>query len=148
MRDIRRYYVPDSIVFITSVIKNRQPLLLSPVFLCTFWLTVERVQNIHPFDLIAHVILPDHFHWLIRPRNKDGNFSSIMHSFKRNFTVNIKKVLKIETSLRFWQPGFWDHIIRSEKDPGNHIEYIHWNPVKHGYVERPEDWPHSSFQSS
>jgi len=145
MSNIRRYYVPDSIIFITTVTRNRKPLLTSPDYLRTFWHTLERVQNIHPFDLIAYVILPDHFHWLIRPRNEDCNFSSIMHSFKRNFTVNVKKTIGYRRSMRLWQPGFWDHVIQSEKDFRNHIAYIHWNPVKHGYVEQPEQWPHSSY---
>ena len=145
MSNIRRFYVPDSIVFITTVTKNQQPLLISPDYLRTFWFTVERVQNIHPFDLIAYVILPDHFHWLIRPRNELSNFSSIMHSFKRNFTVNVKKILGNKKSVRFSQSGFWDHVIQSENDFKNHLTYIHWNPVKHGYVEEPEEWPHSSY---
>ena len=147
MSNIRRYYVPDSIVFITAVTKYRQPLLLSPDYLRTFWLTVECVQNIHPFTLIAYVILPDHFHWLIRPRNEVCNFSSIMHSIKRNFTVNVKKTIRYEKPLRFWQPSFWDHVIQSEKDFKNHVTYIHCNPIKHGYVEQPEEWPHSSYLS-
>lgn len=47
--------------------------------------------------------------------------------------------------MNFWQMRFWDHIIRDEVDLQRHLDYIHYNPVKHGWVAKPEDWPHSSF---
>jgi putative transposase len=145
MSQIRRYYIPETLVFITVVTKDRRPMILMDEYLAVFWLTVKRVREMHPFEIFAHVILPDHFHWLIQPTMKDGNFSTIMHSFKRNYTINLKKALGINKPARFWQTGFWDHKIRSEKDFVNHINYIHWNPVHHGFVNKPEDWSHSSY---
>lgn len=49
--------------------------------------------------------------------------------------------------MKFWQKRFWDHIIRDECDFERHLDYIHYNPVKHGLVTKPEDWPHTSFTS-
>ena len=100
---------------------------------------------IHPFNLLAYVILPDHFHWLMRVNDSKGDFSSILHSFKRNFTLNYKKARDIQTPISFWQARFWDHIIRDEIDLKQHFDYIHWNPVKHGYVFQPDAWQESTY---
>lgn len=45
----------------------------------------------------------------------------------------------------FWQRRFWEHLIRDEADYRRHVDYIHWNPVKHGLVQRAVDWPYSTF---
>ena len=47
--------------------------------------------------------------------------------------------------MRFWQRRYWDHIIRNEDDFGRHLDYIHYNPVKHRYVSKPEEWSNSSY---
>jgi len=47
-----------------------------------------------------------------------------------------------------WQRRFWEHFLRDEEDWRRHIDYIHYNPVKHGYVQNPADWPHGSFQKA
>ena len=69
-----------------------------------------------------------------------------MHSVKRNFTQNYKQLHDVQTSISIWQRGFWDHVIRDERDLGIHLDYIHWNSIKHGYVNKPEDWPYSSYK--
>jgi putative transposase len=97
--------------------------------------------------LIAYVIMPDHFHWLIKLPQESPNFSKILLSFKGNFTYQYKKIHNIPTSLNLWQRRFWDHIIRDEKDLIIHLDYVHWNPVKHGLVTEPEQWSQSSFKT-
>jgi putative transposase len=81
----------------------------------------------------------------MRVDNSKGHFSTVMHSLKRNFTMNYKKFHSISSSFTVWQKRFWDHVIRDEYDLNRHLDYIHWNPVKHGFVDHPEDWPQSSF---
>ncbi|MFO7740806.1 MAG: transposase, partial [Anaerolineae bacterium] len=145
MPSFRRYYIPDAIVFITAVTHHRKPYLACDDDLDLFWDTLRRVQHIHPFHLLAYVILPDHFHWLIQIEDESGNFSKVLHSAKRNYTLNFKKAHGITTPLSVWQSRFWDHVIRDEHDLNNHFDYIHWNPVKHGYAEHPESWSQSTF---
>lgn len=145
MPDFRRYYVPDAIVFITGVTHDRVPYLGLEDNIELFWETLRRVQKIHPFRLVAYVILPDHFHWLMRIEDDCGDFSKVLHSIKRNYTLNYKKARHISGPLNLWQKRFWDHIIRDERDLNNHFDYIHWNPIKHGHVERPENWMHSTY---
>lgn len=94
--------------------------------------------------MIAFVFLPDHFHLLIKPTGA-SNFSKIMQALKGNFTKEYKDLVGVTGSMKFWQKRFADHIIRDEDDLAHHIHYIHYNPVKHGLVSRPEDWPDSSF---
>lgn len=68
-----------------------------------------------------------------------------MHSLKPSFTKAYKRAIGFTGRMNFWQMRFWDHIIRDEVDLQRHLDYIHYNPVKHGWVAKPEDWPHSSF---
>ena len=145
MPNFRRYYIPNAIVFITCVTQDRAPFLRAEADIKLFSETLRNVQQIHPFRLLAYVILPDHFHWLMRVEKESGNFSDILQSIKRNFTLNYKDAHPIPTPMKLWQSRFWDHIIRDEKDLERHFDYIHWNPVKHGYIHYPEDWLHSTY---
>ena len=142
--NFRRYYVPDAIVFITQVVQDRKPVFRDEIYLELLLSTLRRVKELRPFAMLGYVFLPDHFHLLIRPIG-DSNFSQIMHSLKPNFTKAYKQTIGFTGSLRFWQKRFWDHVIRDETDLQRHLDYIHYNPVKHGLVIKPEDWAHSSF---
>ena len=146
MPNFRRYYLPNAVIFITCVTHNRIPFLRDEANFQLFWETLRRIQEIHPFDLLAFVIMPDHFHWLVSLPEETPNFSKIMQSIKWNFTINYKKAHNISSPVTLWQSRFWDHIIRDEHDLQNHIDYIHWNPVKHGFVRYPEEWGQSSFE--
>ncbi len=146
MPNFKRYYIPNAVVFITGVTRDRIFYLEADDDIKLFWETLRQVQKIHPFHLMAYVILPDHFHWLMRVVDESGDFSTVLHSIKRNYTFNFKKAHGVTAALSLWQERFWDHIIRDEHDLNNHFDYIHWNPVKHGYVQRPEGWPHSTYK--
>ena len=147
MINIRRYYLPNSIVFITCVTAKRNPLFNSNENIALFLDTVENVRKIHPFKLLAWVILPDHFHWLISLNDSNANFSTIIGSLKGNFTYQYKQLNHITHPLILWQRRFWDHIIRNENDLAIHLDYIHWNPVKHQLVADPLLWKYSSLET-
>jgi putative transposase len=142
--NIRRYYIPDAIVFLTQVVDGRTPVFQETRCIELLRAVLHTVKALHPFAMVGYVFLPDHFHLLIRPTGS-STFSDIMHSLKPNFTKEYKRLLGINGSMKLWQKGFWDHIIRNEHDLQRHLDYIHYNPVRHQYVQRPEDWPHSSF---
>ena len=143
MRGVHRFFIPDSIVFITSVTRNRIPFFTKKANRELFYSTIENSHEIHHFELLAQVLLPDHFHWLLKIENSD--FSLTIKTVKGNFTRNFKGQNDITESLSLWQSRYWDHIIRNERDLVNHLDYIHWNPVKHGYVKDPMEWQSSSF---
>lgn len=111
----------------------------------------KAAQQRHPFTLEAIVILPDHLHCLMRLPPGDDCYpvrwqqikAGFSRCIKRNESISKSRVRKGERGI--WQRRYWEHVIRYEKDFQNHFNYIHWNPVKHGLVNRVRDWPHSSF---
>jgi putative transposase len=142
--NIRRHYIPNAIVFITQVVEYRAPVFRDPDQVHLLRKVLHQVKTHHPFVMLGYVFLPDHLHMLLRPTGS-STFSDIMHSLKRNFTAQYKRQQEINGRLRFWQKGFWDHIIRDVDDLQRHLDYIHYNPVRHGLVERPEAWLDSSY---
>jgi len=143
--NFRRYYFPGQIVFLTQVVKDRYAVFQKPEMVSLLRDTLHIVKEKHSFKMLAYVFLPDHFHLLIQPVG-EYNFSQIMHAFKARFTRTYKRNQNISGQMNLWQKRFWDHIIRDEKDLEDHIHYIHYNPVKHGYVKEPLDWQFSSYQ--
>ena len=142
--NFRRYYSPNQIIFITQVVRDRQPIFSSERNILLLRNTLHEVKRLHPFKMLAFVFLPDHLHLLIHPSNITY-FSKVMHSLKRNFTLNYKKVNNISSPCHIWQNRFWDHVIRDENDLENHIHYIHANPMKHGHISDPFQWRNSSI---
>jgi putative transposase len=109
------------------------------------------VQQRYPFETIAICVLPDHLRamWTLPPG--DADFPLRWNLIKRGFsrvlpgtiTRSPSKVAKRDKGI--WQRRYWEHVIRDEDDLMRHVDYIHYNPVKHGLVSRVPDWPHSSF---
>ena len=145
MRNVRRLYVPEAIVFGTSVTHDRRPIFAEARWRDLLFDTLHRVRESHPFHLLAYVVLPDHLHWLMQIP-ADATYSGIMQSIKRNFSLNYKTAAGIAKPFTVWQLRFWDHVIRDEEDLNRHLDHIHYNPVKHGLSARPENWPCSSFR--
>ncbi len=142
--NFRRYYIPNSIVFITQVVHRRERIFDNPVHLELFKEILRYVKKDRPFEMVAYVWLADHFHLMIRPTGT-SSFSKIMQCAKSFFTHEYKRRLGITGRMHFWQSRFWDHVIRDEEDFQKHLDYIHYNPIRHGYVTTPEEWSESSF---
>ncbi|MCF6150610.1 MAG: transposase [Candidatus Kuenenia sp.] len=146
MSNYRRYYIPNSLYFITAVTNNRLPLFKNEKNIQLIFDTLHKVGEIKPFDLRAYCVLHDHLHLLIGIGETSGyNITDIVHSLKRNFTINYKKAHNITHEISLWQKRFWDHIIRNENDFKRHMDYIHYNPVKHKITLSPEEYKYSSF---
>jgi putative transposase len=110
----------------------------------------QTVQRRHPFETIAICILPDHIHALWALPDNDIDFSTRWSLIKSGFSRGLdpqarsrSKVAKREKGI--WQRRYWEHAIRDDDDFERHVDYIHYNPVKHGHVRCVSDWPHSSF---
>jgi len=103
------------------------------------------VQAIHSLHLLAYVILPDHFHGLLNLERSQPPVSNIVDSIKKEFTSIYKDMHNITSPVQIWQKRSRKHVIRDGLGLEAHFDYIHWNPVKHGYVRRPEDWPYSTY---
>lgn len=103
---------------------------------------VESVRKRIDFEIIARVILPQPFHLLLDPLEND--FTGIMQRLKMSFGMRYRKRTG-SSSGRIWQHRYWDHVIRDQIDMNRHMDYIHYNPVKHSLVASPFDWEHSSL---
>jgi len=140
MTNLRRYWQSGHTYFLTHVTYDRRPLLLEHAGL--LWQAIEKVKSTSPFELPAWVILEDHFHVIINAR--ENNPSRLMKQIKLLFSGSYRSAMKL-TSGRIWQYRFWDHMIRDQEDLNRHIDYIHYNPVKHGLVADPFAHLHSSI---
>jgi len=140
MSDLRRYFYPGNICFITNVTFERMSILIDNNDL--LFKSIENVRENTPFELIAWVILDDHFHFILDPRDNDP--SRLLQRLKMSFAAYYRKRMEMHSG-RVWQNRFWDHIIRDQTDLSRYIDYIHFNPVKHGYVNRPGECQYSSF---
>jgi putative transposase len=155
MSDYRRYFVPGGTYFFTVVTERRAPLFAAESARTTLGHVMRECQARHPFTVIAIVLLPDHLHALWELPPGDDRYSLRWNWIKRQFTLRWlalggREQPRRRSRLRerrrgVWQRRFWEHTIEDETDLENHFDYIHYNPVKHRYVTRPRDWPHSSF---
>ena len=136
----RRLYLENSLVFITIVTDKRIPLLLQNTDL--LYLSLFSVLKFYKFRLIAYSILPEHIHVIIKPE-KIYSYPKIIKSFKYSFTKNVGLVNP--TYNKVWQNRYWVHTIRDEEDLKTHLDYIHYNPVKHKLVDNIRDLQYSSF---
>jgi len=108
-------------------------------------------QKRNPFETIAVCVLPDHLHAIWELPDGDSNFSLRWSLIKSGFSRGLaadtaaspSKLARRERGL--WQRRYWEHAIRDDRDLERHVDYIHFNPVKHGYVSKVADWPHSTF---
>jgi len=111
---------------------------------------MRETQRSHPFTIVAVVVLPDHLHIVMTLPEGDADYPNRWRLIKRRFT---DEVMKSEAAVArhrngepaLWQRRYWEHTIRDDKDFERHIDYVHFNPVRHGLVGRVRDWPHSSF---
>jgi putative transposase len=114
---------------------------------------IRSVSHRHPFTIVAMVVLPDHLHSLWRLPPKDADFPMRWSLIKADFSRQIPKGEFVRNGRKkrrergIWQRRYWEHQIRDETDLASHVDYIHFNPVKHGYVARAVDWGYSSIHS-
>lgn len=146
--DYRRHYVPGGRYFFTVVTEGRRPLLVENIE--RLRTAVRRVRERYPFAVEAMVVLPDHLHTLWRLPEGDSEYSLRWMVLKRVFSsglprqpTSVSQAGKREKGI--WQRRFWEHSIRDVDDWRRHMDYIHFNAVKHGYADSPLAWPHSSF---
>jgi putative transposase len=142
-------YVPGSTYFFTVNLADRgSDLLIREIDLLRSAYASTKAE--HPIICEAMVILPDHIHAVWTLPKGDADFSIRWKKIKAKFSLRCtheghpspSKARKDERGG--WQRRFWEHCIRDEADFATHVEYCHWNPVKHGLVERAIDWPYST----
>ena len=150
MTDYRRYFVPGGTYFFTVTLAARSlPLLTENITALRH--AFRNVRTEMPFVVDAIVVLPDHLHtiWVLPPGDPD--FSTRWKKIKAAFSRQLPRIERRSESRTqkgergIWQRRFWEHALRDEADWRRHMDYIHFNPVKHGHTRRTADWPYSSF---
>ena len=147
MPNYKRYYIPNSMVFITIVTNNRLPILINNIDLLKEAIRKTRYR----FQIFAGVIMPEHIHIILAPKNikeLPKIISSIKYYFSRNLSFPEYERRDSQIKRRekgVWQRRYYDHVIRNEADLNRHLDYIHYNPVKHKLAKTPAEWKYSSF---
>jgi putative transposase len=104
---------------------------------------LKRVKKRFGFNLKAWVILPDHLHLMLKPG--DADYSKVIFSLKKGLSLEFKKRGQLRQGDKLWQDRFWESMIKDDQHHEKCVDYIHFNPVKHGLVKAPIDWEHSSI---
>lgn len=155
MSNYRRCYVPGGSYFFTVVTERRVNILANETARLILRQAIKNCQQSLPFHIDALVMLPNHIHaiWTLPPN--DSDYSKRWGIVKKYFTSQWLALGGEETAisaskLRYrrrgiWQRRFWEHTLRDEQDYSDHFDYLHYNPVKHGLVDRVSKWPYSSF---
>jgi putative transposase len=151
MPDYRRNRVEGGTYFFTLALADRRSdLLIREV--AALRASVSCARALYPFSIDAWVVLPEHLHAVWTLPAGDADFSTRWTLIKRDFSARIAKdesrsasrIAKGERGI--WQRRFWEHTVRDEADFARHVDYVHFNPVKHGLVGNACDWPFSSFR--
>lgn len=155
MPQYRRARIPGGSFFFTVVTERRQPVLTDPPVRQALREAILAVRRDRPFRIEGWVLLPDHLHavWTLPADDDDyptrwrlikaGVTQQLGEEFRNPAVMTARRRLKGHGSL--WQHRYWEHWLRDEADVRRHLDYLHFNPIKHGLVDRVADWPWSSF---
>lgn len=145
----RRNRVPGGTYFFTATLANRRSRNLIE-HINDLRASFRAVRRERPFQIEAIVVLPDHLHTVWTLPENDLDYPARWRAIKSQFTRRIRtRSVRLKANSRgeydLWQRRYWEHTIRNEDDLQKHVDYIHYNPVKHGLVNRVTEWPYSSF---
>ena len=155
MPNYKRTRIDGACFFFTVVTHKRQPLFNHDLSRSILRETIKKVQERFPFEIPAFCLMPDHLHCIWQMPEGDSDYSKRWSIIKRTFSQqylassginihrNTSRINKRE--LGIWQRRFWEHRCRDRDDYYNHINYIHYNPIKHKLVNSLKDWPYSTY---
>jgi putative transposase len=153
MPDYKRILQKGGTYFFTVVTYQRLPVFQSEAEVDLLKKCIKATMQNYPFEIEATVILPDHIHAIWTLPDEDSDFSTRWRLIKKRFSLQYlhsltaplsdSRIKKQEQGI--WQRRFWEHLIRDDEDFNRHCDYIHYNPVKHGLVESPGLWKHTSY---
>jgi putative transposase len=147
--DYRRNWVPGgTYLFTVTLLERKRDLLVTEITLLRN--AVRRIKHLYPFEIVAWVVLPDHLHCVLRLPPGDADCATRWRLIKLLFSKGLPKqerlssVRKRRNERGIWHRCYWEHTIRDERDLAYHVDYVHWNPVKHRLVTRVSEWPYST----
>ena len=145
----RRNFLAGGTFFFTVTLKDRRSSALTDN-IDLLRDAFQRARERQPFKIDAIVVLPDHLHTIWTLPDGDSDFSGRWRSIKAGVTRDLVKRGHAASQNRkgeydIWQRRFWEHTVRDDADRERCTNYIHLNPVRHGLVSAPVQWPFSSF---
>jgi putative transposase len=150
MSNYLRAWVPGGTYFFTvNLLERRRRLLVERID--ELGAAFRDARTARPFEVVAIVVLPDHLHcvWTLPEGDADNanRWAQIKSGFSRRLPAgerrSARRITRRERGI--WQRRYWEHLIRDEEDLRRHVNYVHFNPIKHGHATQLADWPHSSF---
>ncbi|KTD69855.1 Transposase IS200 like protein [Legionella santicrucis] len=149
MVNYRRDKTRGAAYFFTLVLKNRKSDLLTK-YITLLGRSIRRAKKNNFFIIKSIVVLPDHLHMIMELPEGDLDYSTRVRQLKTYFSqeiqlLGIPLLQNDRNEYNLWQRRFWEHRLRDESDLSTHVDYIHFNPVKHGLVKNVINWPYSSF---
>jgi putative transposase len=151
MPDYRRAWHPGGTYFFTVNLLQRHGSNLLVRYIEWLRASVQAVRHLHPFHIHGWVVLPDHLHCVIELPDGDADYATRWRLIKSGFSKKLpnterRSPVRIARRERgIWQRRYWEHLVRDEADFQAHMDYVHFNPVKHGLVRKVANWPHSTF---
>jgi putative transposase len=155
MPDYKRWFRAGGTYFFTVVTYKRRKIFSDAHARTSLHQAIREVQDLRFFEVQGIVLLPDHCHCIWKMPEDDKNFSMRWGMIKRRFTklwtnsrghdITVSQSRRQRGERGIWQRRFWEHLIYDQQDYARHMDYIHYNPVKHGYIRCPHQFKHSSF---
>lgn len=142
MSKLKHYLKIGDVYYVTSVTMRRQRLFRNRRTCFLLLSNIAYHRYMLDFSLIGYVIMPDHFHLILQPQNRYFSLDKIMNFIKGNFARKYNQLNKV--SGHVWQKGYYETVLRTERDLFNRLNYTHNNPVRKGLVEKAEDYEFSS----
>jgi putative transposase len=147
----RRNLIPGGTFFFTVVLADRQSTRLT-THVDLLKSAFRKAKTERPFVIDAIVVLPEHLHAIFTLPPDDADFAHRWRRIKGEFTqsllaAGVALAPRSDGTYALWQRRFWEHTIRDDADYARHVDYIHYNPVRHGHVIYPADWRYSSIHS-
>jgi putative transposase len=148
MSNYQRLHITGACYFFTVVTWRRKAIFTDDSRIQILRDALQKVKQSRPFQIDAMVVLPDHLHCIWQMPDGDSDYSSRWREIKKAVSRQIDPATNARKERLIWQRRFWEHTIRDENDWQRHMDYIHYNPVKHGLVQHPSHWPWSSFANA
>jgi len=152
MPNYRRAWHPGGTYFFTVNLLRRHGNNLLVAHIEQLRHAAAAVRHRHPFHIHSWVVLPDHLHCVIELPSGDTDYAVRWRVIKAGFSKSLpitenRSAVRIKRGERgIWQRRYWEHLIRDDADFEAHMDYVHFNPVKHGLAKRVIDWPFSTFE--
>lgn len=153
MATYRRFQSPGATWFFTVAAYRRNPVLTKDSVVSSLKQAIRQTKTQYPFEIVAWVLLPDHMHAIWTLPEGDADYLRRWSLIKRRTSQAARDVISGPSSasmrqrqeIGLWQRRYWEHLIRDDADLHRHIDYIHYNPVKHGHATKVAEWPYSTF---